>query len=151
MNHRGPRLLLLDGTITCSNTLHRVWLPNLDITQRKLIALSLLTTFSQLSAEIEGRSYGGGVLKIEPSDARRLRLSIPDELSGASVDHLFDLADSLLKVGQYDRARDVADRLIFKAGSRYSNVISKLKYELQEKRNERHTHRVSREKRTCRN
>jgi len=34
----------------------------------------MLSTLSQLSAELVGRSYGGGVLKLEPSEARRIEL-----------------------------------------------------------------------------
>jgi adenine-specific DNA-methyltransferase len=151
MNHHGPRLVLLDGSTTCSNTLHRIWLPNLDPTRRELIALSLLSTFSQLSAEIEGRSYGGGVLKIEPSDARRLKLYIPSELSPECVNRSFKQADSLLKLGQYDRAGEVADHLILGSQLRGSllKVASRLRKELLEKRRERWSRRVTRENKTC--
>jgi adenine-specific DNA-methyltransferase len=147
MNHRGPRLILLDGKTTCSNTLHRIWLPFLDTTRRKLVALSLLSSFSQLSAELVGRSYGGGVLKIEPSDARRISLIIPDRVSIPSVNRLFEQADSALKLGHYDQACDIADGLILQPllGDYFLAAIAALKSDLQEKRVQRHTRRATRE------
>jgi hypothetical protein len=146
MNHLGPRLVLLDGRTTCSNTLHRVWFPGADQTTRKLISLSLISTFSQLSAEIEGRSYGGGVLKIEPSDARRLRLILPEGISRSVVDKLFGEADLLSKTGRPDEARDIADRLVLQLylGPRFAKTLSNLRKDLQLKRVERHTQRTAR-------
>src|SRR5258708_27180660 len=81
MNHHGPRIVLLDRSTTCTNTLHRLWFDPKSTVMPELIALSFLTSFSQLSAEREGRFYGGGNLKIQPKRAPRLKFVIPQKIS----------------------------------------------------------------------
>jgi adenine-specific DNA-methyltransferase len=141
MNHQAPRLILLgEQKITCTNTLHRVWLPHHDTAGRQLVALSLLSSFSQLSAEIVGRWYGGGVLKIEPSEARRLKLVLPEALDVARVEASFIEVNSLMKAGRYDIARQLADQLVLKPilGDRFERVVETLESQLRAKRIARH-------------
>ena len=72
MQANGPSLTLNAAQTTSTNTIHRVFFnKSVDNISKKAIAISILSTFSQLSAEIEGRSYGSGVLKHEPSEAYR--------------------------------------------------------------------------------
>lgn len=110
MNDRGPRLVLAGQGITCTNTLHRVsFAPEIDEERRVGTALTMISTFGQLAAERKGRTYGGGVLKFELSDARGL----PTLLAPAGLDHAeLVRADKALKSGQVDLAREIADRLL---------------------------------------
>lgn len=72
----GPRRLITnDAQATCSNAIHRVWLLPDTVLTTEAIAAGSWTTLYRLSAELQGRSYGGGVLKLEPgSGATGLRL-----------------------------------------------------------------------------
>src|SRR5258708_40339352 len=79
MNHHGPRIVLLDRSTTCTNTLHRLWFDPKSTVMAELIALSFLTSFSQLSAEREGRFYGGGNLKTQSKSPRALMLVSPQK------------------------------------------------------------------------
>jgi adenine-specific DNA-methyltransferase len=115
MHHEGPRIVLNQGKIQCTNSIHRVFFKE-SITEydRKLIALSLLSSFSQLSAEIEGRNYGSGVLKHEPSDAKRIAIIFPKNTNKQTIDESFNKIDRLLRDGLIYESRMVADELVMK-------------------------------------
>jgi adenine-specific DNA-methyltransferase len=97
MSHVGPRLVLNTGKLNCTNSLHRVYF-NKDVSKsvQKLISLSLLSSFSQLSAEIVGRKYGAGVLKHEPREAENIRVLIPD-FTDEKINKLYANTHKLLK------------------------------------------------------
>lgn len=114
MVHAGPRIVLNTARVNCTNTVHRVYFNQpMSLPERKLACISLCTTFSQLSAEIEGRSYGSGVLKIEPSEAKRIRLHLPDKHTPDEIDSAFDEFDMCLRNQGIEHARAIADGFIF--------------------------------------
>lgn len=115
MHHWGPRLVLNPYGFTNTNTIHRVYFPEaVDDVSRKLIAISLLTSFSQLSAELVGRRYGSGVLKHEPREAEKIRILFP-KLGRVAIEKAFDAVDRDLRAGNRERAMGRADKLIFAA------------------------------------
>jgi adenine-specific DNA-methyltransferase len=115
MHHFGPRLVLNPDRCTCTNTIHRVYFKDGSTEhRRKLIAISLLTSFSQLSAELVGRRYGSGVLKHEPREAERIRILLPT-ISSAVLGRAFKRIDCVLRDGNRDHATAVADALIYQA------------------------------------
>lgn len=68
-----PRVVLNTAQATSTDTIHRMRCKNEN--PRAVIA----NTYSYLtaaSAEIEGRSYGGGVLELEPTEAERLLMPV---------------------------------------------------------------------------
>ncbi|MCX4139344.1 SAM-dependent methyltransferase [Paraburkholderia sp. SEWSISQ10-3 4] len=108
----GPRMSLNGSQANCTNTIHRGYFKaDMSEHRKKLLAVSLLCTFSQLSAEIEGRSYGSGVLKLEPSEFGRVRILMPP-VTVARLDAAFKRIDLLLRAGEHDNARKAADALI---------------------------------------
>ncbi len=102
-----PRLTLNTAEASCTNTIHALTWRRRDGSSRpRAIALASLTTLAQLSAEIEGRSYGGGVLKLEPSEAARLSMPL------GPVDNLdadFIRAERLCRAGRRETAISLAD------------------------------------------
>lgn len=115
MQHHGPKLVLNDGGYNCTNSIHRVYFKeNLSKTDRKLISLSLLSTFSQISAEFCGRSYGSGALKHEPREAERIEVLIP-ELHHRTVGAAFDRVNRMLRDGNLAEARRFVDILLLYA------------------------------------
>jgi predicted RNA methylase len=112
MSHLGPRLVLADNGVYCTNTLHRVvFASHVPASVRRAAALTVLSTFGQLMAERLGRPYGGGVLKIEPSGARNLPILLPGRNIGvASMRRL----DQLLREGNDIQARALADEITLK-------------------------------------
>ena len=139
MYHHGPRLILNEAETTSTNTIHRVYFKEESFTihnklpgytsegstvekirlskmgWRRMCALSILSTFSQLSGELQGRSYGAGILKHEPSEAKRILLILPRPDSEDVVDTTFQQVDRLLRIGNFDEARMVADCFVLKA------------------------------------
>lgn len=113
MHHTGPRLVLNEDGANCTNTIHRIFFKD-DVTlaHRRVAAISMLTTFSQLSAELVGRRYGSGVLKHEPRDAERIELLLPDTDEKAALLIATDI-DQKLRAGEVHAARRVADTAIF--------------------------------------
>ncbi len=112
MCDHGPRLVLNQVKTTSTNTIHRVYFhADVDLARKKAIAISMLTTVTQLSAELVGRSYGSGVLKLEPGEARRIDIVLPDTFDMEVVIKTFDVVDNLLREGKGHEARQVADAL----------------------------------------
>lgn len=116
MHHYGPRLVLNPDGLTNTNTIHRVYFrKRMSESCQKLVAVSMLTTFAQVSAEMVGRRYGSGVLKHEPREAERIRILRPAGLSRRAINAAFHQVDRLLKAGRRDDATAVADALIMTA------------------------------------
>lgn len=96
---------------TSTDTVHRVFL-NSDVSMHQL-AVASLNSVTRVFSEIMGRSYGGGLLEIEPKEA--LRLPVPDPYSVS--DELFSEVDLLLRNGEEQAAVElVDDALILRPG-----------------------------------
>ncbi len=79
MSGRGPRLVGNSAGVTCTNSVHAVhFLNEADVTRYVATWRNALTA---LSCELEGHALGGGVLKIEPAEARRVFLAPDIDLS----------------------------------------------------------------------
>jgi len=73
MTKEVPFLVLNSNGLLSTNTVHQVeFLDEVDENTKKWIQFSMLTSISQVSAELVGRTYGGGVLKIEPTAAGKI-------------------------------------------------------------------------------
>ncbi|MDP1847638.1 MAG: N-6 DNA methylase [Solirubrobacteraceae bacterium] len=84
MSHTSPRLVSNGASATIVNSLHGITLVD-DAPGVAQDALPLLTLNSatMLGAELYGRSYGGGILKMEPREAARLPVPSPTVLVDA--------------------------------------------------------------------
>jgi len=110
----GPRLALVRCEATCTNTVHRIYFKNdVSVVQQKTIALSLHSSFSQLSAEFEGRAYGSGVLKLEPSEAKRVRLLLPNKFEVQTLYKCFSAAEKKFTKGKIQEAAAEIDDWLY--------------------------------------
>ena len=73
----------------------------------ELIVASIYTHLTAASAEIEGRSYGGGVLELEPTEAEKLL--VPAVLDGGLW---VEECDRLIRAGRLAEVLEENDRLI---------------------------------------
>lgn len=105
-----PRMVINRAGSTCTNAIHRLsWLGDRDERDWERVTLGSLTSLFRLSCELEGRSYGGGVLKVEPKEARVLSVPVPCLESGR-VSTLFKQADALLRTEGLAEATSLVDR-----------------------------------------
>jgi adenine-specific DNA-methyltransferase len=72
------------------------------------LCVAFYNSLTLLSAEIVGRSYGGGVLKLEPTEAERLL--VPSFES--SIGRQLPAVDRLLRAGELDAVIDAVDSLV---------------------------------------
>lgn len=83
MSHRYPRLVSNTARVTFVNSMHglrvRAGAPN----AKSALPLVALNSATMLGAEVHGRSYGGGVLKMEPREAASLPVPSPRVLDAA--------------------------------------------------------------------
>ena len=73
-SHHAPRLILNRLRAFTTDTAYRI--KTLTVAPRTLVA-SFPNPLTALSAELEGRHYGGGVLELIPSEIERLLVPIP--------------------------------------------------------------------------
>jgi adenine-specific DNA methylase len=98
-----PRVVLNEADATSTDTIHRM---RCKTNPQKVIA-NLYTHLTAASAEIEGRSYGGGVLELEPTEAERLLM--PANLAPALP---LKECDRLVREDRLDDVLTENDRLI---------------------------------------
>lgn len=112
MHHLGPRLALNSMGCNSTNTIHRMYFKEgMSEARRQLLCISVLSSFSQLSAEIVGRRYGSGVLKHEPGEAKEIAVLMP-ELPDTSVRNTYRQIDTALRNNDIQAAMTFADELI---------------------------------------
>lgn len=84
MSHRYPRLVANGAGVTFVNSMHGVRLRKGDVkVSRAALPLLVLNSVTMLGAELFGRSYGGGVLKMEPREAAVLPVPSPGVMTKA--------------------------------------------------------------------
>lgn len=101
--HDFPRMVLNQVGATSTDTIHRVTC----IENPTKVVTNTYTYLTAASAEIEGRSYGGGVLELEPTEAERLLM--PKTLTRAIP---VAEADKLVRAGRMQRLLEENSRLI---------------------------------------
>ena len=111
MSSSVPHLVLNSANLTCTNSIHRVrFLGKTESQLAQCIAIACVCSLAQLSVEMLGRSYGGGVLKLEPSEAKEILLAVPPPSSWTSA--AFRKIDNELRRGNRDGAVGLADKVV---------------------------------------
>jgi hypothetical protein len=108
MSHLGPRLIVNDVGAWSSNLLHGVALGLLAPPPRALAA-AMASSITLLSAEIEGRGYGGGVLKLETKEAERLLVPVVSPAQHERLAAVFPDIDALVHGGDIETGARIAD------------------------------------------
>ncbi len=115
MSGATPRMVANQAGALHLNSIHGLRaLPDFRSLAMKALPLLSLSSYSLLSAEIEGRSYGGGVLKLEPREAAKWLVPSPDAAFLALELHetLLDVGAKLIKKGDLPGATEVADQIL---------------------------------------
>ena len=101
-----PRMVLNASGATSTDTIHRM--RSHGAKPERVIA-NTYTWLTAASAEIEGRSYGGGVLELEPTEAERLLM--PAQLNGAMP--LVEV-DQLVRAGRLDAVLEENAKIVLR-------------------------------------
>jgi adenine-specific DNA-methyltransferase len=72
-NSGPPRLAINSSGLTSTNSIHRLWCAK---AHRADLVSGAMSSLFDLEAELHGRTYGGGVLKLEPSEVRNLTVPL---------------------------------------------------------------------------
>jgi hypothetical protein len=105
-----PHIVLNYSNCTCTNAIHRLtWKKSMSLGEKHALSVASISSLAQLSCELVGRSYGGGVLKLEPSSASKILLPVPS--ASKVVSDAFCLIDSMLRKGKRSRANALADEI----------------------------------------
>lgn len=105
-----PRLAVNEARALNTNTLHGVRPANPE--QTRSLAAGFYNSLTLLSAELVGRSYGGGVLKLEPTEAEALVM--PPLVPG--VEDLLPEIDRLVRSRQLSSVLDLVDPVVLGSG-----------------------------------
>lgn len=108
--HKAPLLVANHCGATTTDTIHRVRTHTGVSTEALCACVVNSLTFAW--SEVCGRSYGGGVLELEPSEAESL--IVPYRFaSGLDVDYI----DGQLRAGNLDAALDHGDDILLRQGA----------------------------------
>lgn len=118
MTNTGPRLVLNTAKVQCVNSIHRLYHKNRDTSEMKWCSLYVFSVYGRLASEYVGRTYASGLLKLEPSDVKRLPLFTPDktEFSSQRFKKSWTKINALLKNDEsskaYDRCNDYVHEVV---------------------------------------
>ncbi|MEM5500435.1 N-6 DNA methylase [Ahrensia kielensis] len=99
-----PRIVLNEADATATDTIHRLRSYGAD---PRAIVSNSYSYLTAASAEIEGRSYGGGVLELEPTEAQKLLM--PATLGDALP---LEECDALIRAGRLENVLEENNRRI---------------------------------------
>jgi adenine-specific DNA-methyltransferase len=107
--HGYPKLILNTAEASCTDTIHRVRFRN--GANKKAVTAAFLNSVTFAFSEVMGRSYGGGVLTFEPSEAESLPMPL-EALESLDLEEI----DTKLRQGNIEAVLDITDPLLLGNG-----------------------------------
>lgn len=129
--HDFPRPVLNRTKATSTDTIHRLRCKG----NTSAVVAGLYTHLTGASAEIVGRSYGGGVLELEPTEAEDLM--IPRDLSKALP---IAEIDRLIRLGRIEEVLELNDQFLLKSAGlsdRDTSALKRIWLKMQSRRHSR--------------
>ena len=104
--HTHPRVIANNTTATSTDTVHRMRM--VEGVDAARLATASFNSITFAMSEVVGRSYGGGILELEPSEAEELRVPDPSLVP----DDLVKIVDDLVRAKRIDDALDAVDKAV---------------------------------------
>lgn len=120
MNHDTPRIVRNAAGVVHLNSIHGIRLHHgRRVVGRDHLPIAALNSMTMLGAEMVGRAYGGGILKLEPKEADLLPLPSPDLVAaiGPALKALGPQLGTAMRGGALDAAIDLVDRVVLVEGA----------------------------------
>lgn len=111
MHHHVPRLIVNRARAWSTNLLHAVHLGP-GAPDARALSAAMLSSLTLLSAEIEGRAYGGGVLKTETKEAERLLIPPFSDVEESRLIDLFPALHRGVRAGEWATASAQVDTIL---------------------------------------
>ncbi len=106
-----PKLVTNHADAVAPNSLHIIRLHPATILGSDALAALWQTSLTQLSVEIEGHPLGGGMLKVEPTEAENVIVATGQLGNGELLDFSREL-DALMRRGEVETCHRLADDLV---------------------------------------
>jgi adenine-specific DNA methylase len=135
MNHDRPRLIANQAGAHILNSLYGVSLHHgRKQLGKEVLPVACLNSLTLLGAEMVGRAYGGGLLKLEPREADFLPVPSKEALEqcGEELKAIAPQLAPALRQGDLSRAVDMVDRIVLKRALKISDADIKTLREARE-------------------
>ena len=119
-NNLFPRLILNEAEVYTTDTMHRVFIK--EKTNKDAFVASFYNSLSLAFSEIVGRSYGGGVLELMPSETEKILL--PYNIENEELLSVID--DMMRNKKNIDEILAITNEVILKKGYGFSDNEIKL-------------------------
>lgn len=103
--HRYPLLVINEAGVTATDTIHRVQVHK--GIRKRLLAATFFNSLTLAWTEVSGRSYGGGVLELEPREAEDLPIPYSENI-GLDIEKV----ELLLQRGDFMGALSYVDTIV---------------------------------------
>lgn len=119
-NNLFPRLILNEANAYTTDTMHRVFVK--ETTNKNAFIASFYNSLSLAFSEIVGRSYGGGVLELMPSEAERILIPYQSQ-----NDELLEIIDQMMREKKdINEILKITNEVILKNGFGFTDKEIKL-------------------------
>jgi hypothetical protein len=113
MSGTTPRLVVNSAGVFAPNTLHVVRVHPLSALSSDMVATLWHTSLTRLSVELEGHALGGGMLKLEPTEAGNVLVAVPAVTTTyPQLGKLGGELDRSLRAGDRPAAQKMVDRAV---------------------------------------